>query len=160
MAATLAVGNHYHVCVHALSIWTRRGTTYTDHYNKRIFKSRREDGRALGMQENEEARARGGAASEVHALSTTDSVSARGETKRRFMVECVHYIFSSANPNLVAGSGRPFTDPTLPSSSARWPRGRVHAASHPRLHTATTPVPNSSQTTNVGSHQGYVGHRS
>ena len=102
-------------------------------------------------------RACGGAASQQDALNTRDSVTARGKTKRSFKVECVDYILCTPNPNFAVGSGRPFTYPTLPCSTARSPRARVHAASHPWLQGATMPVSNRSNSTNVGSHQGSLG---
>ena len=97
-------------------------------------------------------RTRGGAASQQDGLNTRDSVSARGKTKRSLTVECVDNILCIPNPNFAVGSGRPFTYPTLPCSTARSPRGRVHAASHPWLQSAIMPVPNRSNSTNVGSH--------
>ena len=89
---------------------------------------------------------------------TRDCVTAQGKTKRSVKVECMDYILCTPNPNVAAGSGRPFLYPTLPCCTARSPRLRVHAASHPCLQSATMPVPNRSNSTNVGSHQGSLGH--
>ena len=88
---------------------------------------------------------------------TRDSVTAQGKTKRSVKVECVDYILCTPNPNFAVGSGHPFPYPTLPCSTAWSPRGRVHTASHPCLQSATMLVPNRSNSTNVGSHQGSFG---
>ena len=81
----------------------------------------------------------------------------RSRTDSRLSVECVDYILCTPNPNVAAGSERPFPYATLPCCTAQSPRRRVHAASHPCLLSATMPVPNRSNSTNVGSHQGSLG---